>query len=368
MREEEQKKRREEALKAEAAAKTRREQERRILEQEMKKREMLEERKKKGEKDGAGRSYRMGGWAGAKSAVEKRKEDEKELAKRRLYDNWKKRLEMLREARRKEEKDVPQRKRERVHTTKDDGVIVHEGLDIASMHELVVEGPSHKTAKVQEMGGRLELSVKKGLPVSLSIGQKKNRAVLLGSNISAHRSDVELFAVVQDAEGKRAECKIEPKQCAIEPNENAEFEIQFDLEEDAARGNLKLEAYLKERAVYLEGGIGRSNPVNLETNVKTPMQLEYKKGSAKFYEEGISLAFDNIGESGGILNVKSKVEYGGESAELKKKKTVKGYEKNIVLEFGYLKKTDAQAIGIFLVGVDANGKEYRLVKTIKGKI
>ncbi|VVB58564.1 Uncharacterised protein [Candidatus Anstonella stagnisolia] len=368
MREDEQKRRKEEAIRAEAAAKVKKEQERRIVEQEIKKREMLEERKKEG-KGREARSYSVGGLFGSKSVAQKRKEDERELAKRKLYDDWKKRLEMLREARKKnEEENLPQRRRERVHTTANEGVLAQEGVDIASMHELVVEGPSHKPLKkIQEMEGRLELTVKKGLPVSVSIGQKGNKAVLLGRNISAHRADVELFAVAEDSQGKRVECEIEPKQCAIEADEKSEFVVRFDLKEDSARGNLKLEAYFRERAIYLEGGLGRSNPVVLETNVKTPMQLEYIKGSAEFSEKGISLLFDNSGESGGILSVKSKVECKGESANLKEKKSVKGYEKNIKLEFGLAAGTNADAVKVLLLGVDANGKEYRLVKTIKEK-
>ena len=363
--EEEQKKRREEAVAAEAAAKARKEIEKRIVADSLKRRSVgrgsrLEE--------GLGlRGYVVRG-GDSRTIAEKKKKEREEIAKRKQYDDWKKRLGVLRGMRaEKEEQSQPQRARHRMPSVVQVGQ--EEGFEQpASSLELVIEGPnSPKRNREEAIFGRLELAAKKSLPVSLSIGQKGCKASFAGSNLTSKESHVRLFVSIGDENGKAVECKAVPQECTIAPNEAAEFEVEFDLGEDCARGRLKMAACMKEKAVYLDAAMGRSNTVEMGSNVKTPMQLVYREASAKFIQEegAILLEFDNVGESGGILSVKSSVTCEGAKAALIRQAKVKGFERKIALKFAPVKKECAGELKVFLAGADANGKGYLLEKSIK---
>lgn len=368
--EEESKKRREEAVRQEALDKQRREQERKILEGELAKKAAAIAARKKEEK--YAKEYFAAG-IGAKTVAERKRKNEEEAKKRKQYDDWKQRLEAIKRAREAQQEEAqPQNARRRVRLGEPQVVQQQDGFEAGhTLSELVIEGPSAPKKKRMEFAaGRLELAVKKGLPVSLSIGQKKNKVSFSASNITAKEAHVKLFASAADSQGKQVELKISPQECAIEPNGAGEFEAEFDLGEGCAKGNFKLSAYAKEKAVYLDAAMGKSNVVEMETNVKTPMQLVYRKGSVEF-EEGagaLMLEFDNIGESGGILSAKSKIAYGAQKASLAKQAKIKGYEREIKLEFENAKKEKAQSFKITLVGVDSNGKEYALEREIKEEI
>ena len=220
---------------------------------------------------------------------------------------------------------------------------------------------------------RLSLEATAGLPVSLSVGQKSNSVALAGKNSSAKKLDVELVASLVDSKGKGLEMKIEPPGCGIEPGAEAKFDLKFDLKDDTPTGVLELKACLKENAIYMDREAGKSETLTLHTKVKTPLMLEYRKGSAEFSEENgillLCLTFDNRGESGGILSTKSGVSYGNDDgfarAALEHKVKIKGRQRNVRLEFAAEKRAPLEKLALELLGVDSNGKEYRLRKTVR---
>ncbi len=218
----------------------------------------------------------------------------------------------------------------------------------------------------------LTLLVTKGLPVSLSVGQKKNVVLLSGKNRAQHKIAVELVASLVDSKGGKIGMKLEPGKCGLEAGSEAAFSVEFDLKEDTARGVLSFGGQLKETAIYVDREGAQSETIRLECEVKTPLDLSYRKGSAAFLEQDgnlyLVLRFDNKGESGGILSAESQVSYGKESGRLKAalvgKTKVKGMEKNVHLKFLAEKEAPTDKISIGLLGVDANGKPYAMQKTV----
>ncbi|MCX6769747.1 MAG: hypothetical protein NT051_03650 [Candidatus Micrarchaeota archaeon] len=215
-----------------------------------------------------------------------------------------------------------------------------------------------------------------GLPVSLSVGQKGVKARFVGKNGSAKSVETELAVTVFDSAKKKITPKTEPKKCRIEANGEQAFEVQFDLEEETAKGELTLEACLKETAFYIDTEAGRSETAVLHSQVKTAMNLAYKKGSAKIGGEdapALSLEFSNLGETGGLISKKScvKTVKGGKPASLAliKETKVKGLQKSVVLEFEAPENSRdlPEAIALALVGVDSNGKPYEKSGQIKTK-
>ena len=222
---------------------------------------------------------------------------------------------------------------------------------------------------------RLSLEATAGLPVSLSVGQKNNSVEFVGKNRSVKKMDVEMVASLVDAKGKRVEMKIEPPGCGIEPDAEAKFGLKFDLKDDTPTGTLELNACIRENAIYMDREAGKSETLTLRAKVKTPLMLEYRKGSAGFSEKGgillLCLTFDNLGESGGILSTKSGVSYGNGNpparAGLAHKVKIKGLERNVKLEFAAEKQAPVEKLALELLGVDSNGKEYCLRKTVKSR-
>ncbi len=221
----------------------------------------------------------------------------------------------------------------------------------------------------------LTLQATRGLPVSLSAGQKGNLVLLAGRNRSQQKLAVELLATLVDSGGRKIGIRLEPGKCAIDTGSEAAFSVKFDLKEDTPRGAMAFTGQLKETAIYVDREGGQSEVLRLDCVVKTPLELEYKRKSAAFEEEDgklrLSLAFENKGESGGILSPRSGVSYGEEGrrlrASLSEKAKIKGREKNVLLKFLAEKESTLEKITLDLSGVDSNGKPYKLQKTIAEK-
>jgi hypothetical protein len=222
----------------------------------------------------------------------------------------------------------------------------------------------------------LDLSVAAGLPVSLSIGQRGVRVELVGGNQSMKGAEADLIVSMSDSKGKSIKPKLEPSRARIDPKGNQRFSVTFDVPDEAARGPLSFEAYIKESAFYLDHESGKSEPVLLSSQLKTSLDLQYRKGSAEVKEiDGarfLGLSFNNTGESGGLVSKKSRLIVSGESGDeapinLENERKVKGLEKNITLLFPYGKETAPIKMVVMLVGVDSNGKPYEKRQEIKAE-
>ncbi len=216
----------------------------------------------------------------------------------------------------------------------------------------------------------LQLRVQTGLPVSLSAGQRGVMVSLSGKNISEKMVVAELRASAVDSKKNQLRARAEPSSCSIEPWGERQFRVKFDLKEETPKGPLSFSAYLSENAIYVDRETAKSPSVLLSSQVKTPMSLAYRKGSAKVGRskegtETISLAFDNLGESGGLLSINSHIKYGGKGAvaHLEKPTKVKGLHKNLLLCFAPAPDASIDRITAMLFGVDANGKAYQEMKT-----
>jgi hypothetical protein len=218
----------------------------------------------------------------------------------------------------------------------------------------------------------LSLSVAAGLPVSLSVGQKQVQVFLLGKNASTAPMAVGLEASILDSQKSTIASKAEPRTCTIEPEGESKIRVAFDLPEDAARGMLTFSAFLKENAIYIDKQAAQSNAVSLSSQVKSSMDLQYKQASAFFESGALKLAFKNVGESGGILEMSSSVTYFsqgsiGKKAALTARTKIKGGEKNIMLAFAPADEAILSSLEISLVGTDSNGKPYSLKRKINAK-
>ena len=221
-------------------------------------------------------------------------------------------------------------------------------------------------------GNRLEeeeeLSAKaSGLPVSLSIGQKNIAVLLVAKNNSNRQISFSFTVTATDSKGNSLEVKIEPKNATLEAGAEASANATFDLEETTAKGPLLFAYFISESAFHLDKKSAKSLVATLTSQVKTPMKLGYKKGSAVFAgqkdgKEKLCITVDNLGESGGLLSVKSSICYGKdkkkERAPLFENQKIKGLEKNVVLKFFPAKKMEIENLEISFVGVDSNGKPY----------
>jgi hypothetical protein len=223
----------------------------------------------------------------------------------------------------------------------------------------------------------LSLEAEKGLPVSLSCGQKGIRTLFIARNSTAKKATVELAVSLLDAKKGLLGAKAEPANCTIDANGEAHFAVEFDLKETVATGLLTLNAVLKENAIYVDRDPAKSNAVQLISKVKTAMDLEYKKGTAAFAEEKggavlLCAEFYNRGESGGTLNLKSSVGYGTDGkmlrASLVQKVKIKGMQKKVELKFSPAKRVPVEAMIFELLGMDSNGKQYKARKIVKEKI
>ena len=260
------------------------------------------------------------------------------------------------------------------------------GRDGFSAGHMPLKGirPEHKGERIRTPRGvkhgiegepALSLEARKGLPVSLSVGQKDNLLVLAGKNRSDQRLAVELTAALTDSKGKKIDLKLEPGRCGIEPKSEAAFSVKFDLPDGAPRGAMAFMGQIKETAIYVDREAAQSDALRMECVVKTPLDLSYKAASASFEREDgnlfLCLVFDNQGESGGILSPESAVSYGKESMRLRavlgKKAKIRGQEKNVKLKFEAGGESSLEKLTIDISGVDANGKPYKLQKTIKEK-
>jgi hypothetical protein len=216
----------------------------------------------------------------------------------------------------------------------------------------------------------LSLSVAAGLPVSLSVGQKQVQVALLGKNASAAPMAVSVDASVLDSQKSPIASKPEPRTCTIGPEGESQIKVAFDLPEDAARGMLTFTALLKENAIYIGGKqAAESNAVSLSSQVKSPMDLQYKQGSAAFEPGALVLTFQNVGESGGILETSSSVtcfSQGGEGRKstLSARTKVKGGEKGIRLAFAPAEGMQISRLELSISGTDSNGKPYSLKRKI----
>jgi hypothetical protein len=215
----------------------------------------------------------------------------------------------------------------------------------------------------------LSLSVVAGLPVSLSLGQMQIIVLFRGKNQSSSPLAVALETVALDSQKNRLQPKLEPRAGTIGPEAELEFKAELDLPEDVARGRLTLSALLKENAIYVDRPPAQSNTVTLSSQVKSPMDLQYVAGSARFSGGAILLSFRNVGESGGILEAASSLSYAGKGgaerkANLASRTKVKGGQKSVELSFSPAEPMGMEGLEISLAGKDSNGKPYAL----KGKI
>jgi len=218
----------------------------------------------------------------------------------------------------------------------------------------------------------LSLSVVAGLPVSLSVGQKQVQVLLSGKNASAAPIAVGLEATILDSQKSTIASKAEPRACTIEPEGESKIKVAFDLPEDAARGMLSFTALIKENAIYIDKQAAQSNAVSLSSQVKSSMDLQYKRGSASFGSGALILTFNNIGESGGILETSSSVtcfsqESVGKKAALSSRTKIKGGEKNILLSFAPADGMAISRLELNLAGTDSNGKPYSLKRKFDDK-
>ncbi len=216
---------------------------------------------------------------------------------------------------------------------------------------------------------QLSLSVSAGLPVSLSVGQKQVQVSLIGKNASTTPMAVGLEASILDSQKSTIASKAEPRTCTIEPEGESKIKVAFDLPEDAARGMLSFTAVLKENAIYINRQAAKSNEVSLSSQVKSPMDLQYVRGSAVFEPGALTLIFRNVGESGGILEMASSVTYFsqegiGRKAALSARTKVKGGEKGIRLPFAPAEASIISSLELSLAGTDSNGKPYSLKRKI----
>ena len=217
---------------------------------------------------------------------------------------------------------------------------------------------------------KLSLSVSAGLPVSLSVGQKQVQVFLVGTNASAAPVAAGLEVSILDSQKIAVASKSEPRTCTIEPEGESKIKVAFDLPEDAARGMLSFTALLKENAVYIDKQAVQSNAVSLSSQVKSSMDLQYKQGSALSGPGALTLAFNNVGESGGILEMSSSVtcfsqESVGKKSTLSGRTKVKGGEKGILLSFAPPFEGGISRLELNLAGTDSNGKPYSLKRKIK---
>lgn len=219
----------------------------------------------------------------------------------------------------------------------------------------------------EEQDLKLSLKVACGLPVGLSCGQKGNMILLEGKNESVKKAGIALSFTLVDSHKKAIAAKVEPSQAWLDAGTSEKFEVKFDLPEDVPTGPLQFRAHLRETAIYVDREGGKSGEVELSSQVKTPMDLAYRSRSAKAEAGKASLAFDNRGESGGIVNSKSYLLFGSEKLPLGKDAKVKGKQKGVVLVFA-CGKVSADKFSIHLMGVDANGKPYEMKKVVKEKI
>ncbi|MFA5021316.1 MAG: hypothetical protein WC517_04640 [Patescibacteria group bacterium] len=217
-----------------------------------------------------------------------------------------------------------------------------------------------------------ELSLSaEGLPVSLSVGQKRVQVFLVGRNASALPVAVGLDASILDSQKSPIAFKAEPRTCTLPPEGDSKIMVEFDLPEDAARGRLSFSAVIKENAIYIDRQAAQSNAVSLSSQVKSPMDLQYRQGSAEFRQGALVLAFNNVGESGGILETSSTATYfpqegAGRKASLSSRTKIKGGEKGIILSFAPAEGAAIAALELDLAGKDSNGKPYSLKKKISG--
>ncbi|MFA6489301.1 MAG: hypothetical protein WCT52_01335 [Candidatus Micrarchaeia archaeon] len=220
------------------------------------------------------------------------------------------------------------------------------------------------------------LSVKKGLPVSLSVGQKEVKTLFMAKNSSPTKLTLEFAITIEDSKKKQIEPKLEPKQCAIEPDAEMELTAQFDLKDDAPTGPLTMTAQLRENAIYVDRESAKSEAIALSAQVKTAMELEYIPGSAEFEKQdngtlALILVFQNTGETGGFLVTRSSVGYGVENrmkrSNLAAKTKIKGKQKKVRLVFSPSEETAIKFLTFDFSGTDANGKEYKFQNSLDVK-
>lgn len=227
----------------------------------------------------------------------------------------------------------------------------------------------------KEEAAQIELSVKKGLPVSLSLGQRGIKVDMVAKNQSQKSLLLELSVSIEDAAKKEIKPEIEPEEFSLGMNAEASLSVVFDLPEGASTGPLTLKAQLHENAVYVDRESAKSGQIVLTSQVKTPMDLEYVPQSVGFCKRDgtacLKAEFTNRGESGGILDRRSNASYGTAEkmmhAQLEKKVKIKGGQKKIELIFSPAQECEIERVAFELLGVDSNGKEYKYQKSFNAK-
>jgi len=290
---------------------------------------------------------------------ERRKWEPAYLERRRAEANESPGVSMLGTARKKPAAQAPQISSEPNYFPS--GMPVHIPDEMKKKHKQGVK-------PIEQSG--LSLSVAEGLPVSLSLGQKQVQVLLVGKSASLLPIAAGLEVSLLDSQNSAIPWKATPRTCTLEPSGESKIKVEFDVPEGAARGRLSFTALLKENAIYIDRQAAHSETVSLSSQVKTPMDLQYKSGSASIKSESLALVFNNVGESGGILETASFVVYfSGESigkkASLLARTKVKGGEKGILLSFAPVDASKISSLEINLVGKDSNGKPYSLKKKIK---
>jgi len=245
----------------------------------------------------------------------------------------------------------------------------------AAAPERAEKKPPSKKREMIKAQANVALTVVAGLPVSLSVGQKGIRTMFACRNGSQKRLTLEFAVSIEDAKKKKIEPKLEPKQCSLEPDAEAQLTATFDLQDDANTGPLTLTAQMKENAIYVDRESAKSEPLVFTSQVKTPMELVYLPGSAEFGEEDgtsfLSLAFENVGESGGFLLPRSSTGYGTGGKMLRTnlpaKVKIKGKQKRVELRFSPAQERKIEFLVFDLCGTDSNGKEFKLQKSLNLK-
>lgn len=243
----------------------------------------------------------------------------------------------------------------------------------------ILERPEEAAKKKREKAKEkvaVSLVLKDGLPVSLSVGQTGIKTQFIAKNTSTKKLTLEFSVVIEDSKKKRIVPVLEPKQCVLEPDSEVPMRADFDLPVETETGPLAFTAQLHENAIYVDREGAKSEPIVLTSQVKTPMWLEYRPGSAEFekQEDGtlaLALVFENTGETGGFLFPRSSVGYGLERkmkrAALTGKTKIKGKQKKARLVFSPAEETAIDFLVFDLTGTDANGKEFKLQKSINVK-
>ncbi|VVC00230.1 Uncharacterised protein [uncultured archaeon] len=119
-----------------------------------------------------------------------------------------------------------------------------------------------------ESSPKLSLEALSGLPEALQRGQNGVTLLFKGLNMNAKPSSVTLEVHITDSKGKKIAPSLSPEKCTLEAIGEGKFSAAFDIPADAATGALKLTAVLRENAYHIDPSMGRSNKLELASQIK----------------------------------------------------------------------------------------------------